>query len=56
MKAIWSTCARAFSLPGLKRSREDDAPDLVIPESKRAKSEHSEIMKMKKVDVDGESY
>jgi len=40
MKAIWSTCARAFSLPGLgrKRSRGDDAPEeTVLPESKRAK-------------------
>jgi hypothetical protein len=54
MKAIWSTCARAFSLPGLKRSRGDDAPDLVIPGSKRAKSDHSKIMK--NVDIDGESY
>jgi hypothetical protein len=54
MKAIWSSCARAFSLPGLKRTREDDAPGLVIPGSKRAKSEHSKIMK--NVDDDGESY
>jgi hypothetical protein len=56
MKAIWSTCARAFSLPGLgkKRIRGEDAPDLVIPDSKRAKSEHSKIMK--NVDDDGESY
>jgi hypothetical protein len=56
MKAIWSTCARAFSLPGLKRSRGDDAPGLIIPDSKRAKSEHSKILKMKNVDDDGESY
>jgi hypothetical protein len=56
MKAIWSTCARAFSLPGLKRSRGDDEPDMVMPGSKRARSEHFKIMKMKNVDVDGESY
>jgi hypothetical protein len=54
MKAIWSTCTRGFSLPGLKRSREDDAPGLVIPGSKRAKSEHLKIMR--NVDIDGESY
>jgi hypothetical protein len=58
MKAIWSTCARAFSLPGLKRSRGDEGPDLIIPASKRAKSAYSKSMKMKNVDVDvdGESY
>jgi hypothetical protein len=58
MKAIWSTCARAFSPPGLKRSRGDDAPDLIIPGSKRAKSEHSKSMETKNVDDDddGESY
>jgi len=39
MKAIWSTCARAFSLPGLgrKRNRGDEDEQTVLPDSKRAK-------------------
>jgi len=39
MKAIWSTCARAFSLPGLgkKRNRGDGDELTVLPDSKRAK-------------------
>lgn len=41
MKAIWSTCARAFSLPGLgkKRGRADDISQEgdVLPESKKPK-------------------
>jgi hypothetical protein len=56
MKAIWSSCASAFSLPGLKRSRGDDEPDMVMPGSKKANSEHFRITKMKNVDDDGESY
>jgi len=39
MKAIWGTCARAFSLPGMskKRDRGDKVPDLIILERKRVK-------------------
>lgn len=41
MKAIWGSCARAFSLPGMskKRERGDQVPDLIIHERKRVKVE-----------------
>jgi hypothetical protein len=57
MKAIWSSCTRAFSLPGLrrKRGREEDLSQAnVIPESKRAKVGPPKTTKS--VDVDGELY
>jgi len=40
MKAIWSTCARAFSLPGpgQKRNRENDiSEEAILPQSKKPK-------------------
>ena len=37
MKAIWSTCARAFSLPGLGKKRNRGDEQTVLPDSKRAK-------------------
>jgi hypothetical protein len=55
MKAIWSSCTRAFSLPGIrrKRGREDDPSD-AEHKKKKAKGELQKIVK--NVDVDGELY
>lgn len=54
MKAVWNTCARAFSLPGLanKRGREEDAPD-VLPEKKKKKAK---VGRPEKLEVDGMFY